>query len=298
MTARLEFVVGLWRLSRPDQLLLIVWLYVVGAAIAVTEEAAVELLSLTVGGVALLATAASVHYANEYADVAADARTDRTPFSGGSGVIADGILPRSAARDATVVAGAAGGIVGVIAMASGVLTVTAIGLLGAIGVLGWAYSIGPALSRRGLGELDNVLLGGLLLPLYGATVLEGASLTVVLAVLPFCLLVVPNLFATHWADRKADAAVGKRTLAVRWSRRRLQIVHAAFSAMFPVALLALWGWVLPPVVVLAGLPVVPISAVAVYRFTRQHSPAPSVIAMVTCAVLQGLAWLWLAISPA
>jgi len=33
---------------------------------------------------ALLATAASVHYANEYADHRTDALTDRTPVSGGS----------------------------------------------------------------------------------------------------------------------------------------------------------------------------------------------------------------------
>lgn len=283
-------------MSRPDQLLLIAWLYGVGITIAVVESASVQSRPAVVGAAALLVTAASVHYANEYADVETDRLTEQTRFSGGSGVLAAGTLSRSVAWTATVVTGVVGIALALGGVAVGLVPWSALALLLAIAVLGWAYSLGPALARRGVGELDNTILGGILLPLYGAAIVDGASVQVALAVVPFTLLIVPNLLATHWADREADAAVGKRTLAVRLSRRQLQFTHALFSAAFPVAVLALWDWVLPTLVVVASLPVLPISAVAVYWFTRRHSPAPSVIAMVACAVLQGFAWLWLAVG--
>lgn len=283
-------------MSRPDQLLLIAWLYSVGITIAVVEGASFQLRPAVAGGIALLVTAASVHYANEYADVETDRLTEQTRFSGGSGVLAAGVLPRSAAWNATVVTGVVGIALALGGVAAGLVTRSALALLLAIAVLGWAYSLGPALARRGVGELDNTALGGILLPLYGAAVVGDASVRVALAVVPFTLLIVPNLLATHWADREADAAVGKRTLAVRLSRRQLRASHALFSAAFPVAVVALWGWVLPTPVVLASVPVLPISAIAIFWFTRRHSPAPSVIAMVACAVLQGFAWLWLAVG--
>lgn len=56
--------------------------------------------------------------------------------------------------------------------------------------------------------------GGIALPLYGAAVVATPT-PVALALVPHTLLVGCNLLATHWADREADAAVGKRTLAVR-----------------------------------------------------------------------------------
>ena len=281
---------GLWAMSRPSQLLLIVWVYVLGALIAVATGAPIDGTALALGLTALLPTAASVHYVNEYADVAADQLTERTPFSGGSGALVGTDLPRSLAWRATIGAGLLGVAVAAVSVGTGVVPPIAAALLVAIAVLGWAYSVGPALSRRGLGELDNTLLGGLFLPLYGAAVLGGATPEVALAVVPFCLLVFPNLLATQWADRRADAAVGKTTLAVRWSRRRLRALHAGCSLAYPLSVLALWEWVLPTPVVLASLAVVPLIGWATLRFTQQRSPAPSVIAMVACAVLQGIAW--------
>jgi len=64
--------------SRPAQLLLIVGVYLLGATIAVANGASPAPRPLLLGGLPLVVLAASVHYANEYADYETDARTERT----------------------------------------------------------------------------------------------------------------------------------------------------------------------------------------------------------------------------
>jgi hypothetical protein len=69
----------------------------------------------------------------------------------------------------------------------------------ALGTLfGWMYSLKPlALGWRGLGELDNAVLGGLLLPFYGYVVQAGTvDVGVILALLPFGASAFVNLLAT------------------------------------------------------------------------------------------------------
>ncbi|MDG5778455.1 prenyltransferase [Haloarculaceae archaeon H-GB1-1] len=145
-----------------------------------------------------------------------------------------------------------------------------------------------------LGELDNAALGGLLLPVYGASVLDDPLLTTALAVVPFFLVVLLNLIATQWPDREADAAVGKRTFAVRWSARRLRRSYVALAILAFGSLFALHPTILPTPVVLASLPVAPLTAWAASCYTSRHVPLPSVAAMVSLAVLQLLAWAWVA----
>jgi 1,4-dihydroxy-2-naphthoate octaprenyltransferase len=295
---------ALWTTSRPDQLLLVVVVYALGAVIAVARGAALDPVAALAGLAALLPTAASVHYANEYADYETDALTERTPFSGGSGGLHAANLPRRLARDATLATGALGAVVTVSLQLAGALPSVAGVVLAAIAVLGWGYSLPPvALAWRGLGELDNAVLGGLLLPQYGAVVLAGVLDPVVcLAVLPFAALVFVNLLATQWPDRRADAAVGKRTLPTRWSPRCLRAAYLAGVAVAFGSLAVLWGRVLPTAVVAATLLALPFVAWGAVTYTRDERPVPSVAAMVVAAMAQLLSWaavagLWGRLAP-
>ncbi|NIS35092.1 MAG: prenyltransferase, partial [Actinobacteria bacterium] len=101
--------------------------------------------------------------------------------------------------------------------------VPAIGVLVVGAVFGWQYSLPPlALAWRGVGEVDNAALGGLVLPAYGFAVAAGTvTVDALLATVPFATVVFLNLLDTTWPDRAADAAVGKRTLATRWPAGRL-----------------------------------------------------------------------------
>lgn len=284
--------------SRPSQLLLIVGVYLFGALVAVAKGASHSTTTLVLGAVPLLLVSASIHYANEYADYETDALTDRTPFSGGSGALHETGLSRTVPLTAGLVSVTAGTLTAVVLALAGWLTLPAVVLLAAATVVGWQYSVGPLrLAWCGWGEVTNAVLGGLALPVYGAAVLGGPLPTVALASVPFFLVVLLNLFATQWPDREADAAVGKRTLAVRWPRRRLRTAYALVGLGAGATLSVLYvrtpgPGVLPGEVVLASLAVVPLLVWGAWGYTRRHVPWPTVSAMVSLLGLQALAWLW------
>jgi 1,4-dihydroxy-2-naphthoate octaprenyltransferase len=290
-------LVALWRMSRPAQLALIALVYALGVAMAFGRGAETEAGAVAVGLAALLPTAASVHYANEYADAETDALTDRTPFSGGSGALVESGLPRSLALRAAVASGA----VGVALLVAGVAPVGG-RMLGAVpaavlvGILlaGWQYSVRPLrLAWNGLGEATNAALGGVALPLYGfAVVTGGVTVAAALATLPFALVVFVNLLETQWPDRRADAAVGKDTLATRWSADRLRLAYGlgGLTAAGSAVALALSGDVFPRLVALGTvLPMVGLVP-GYYRFTRRETPLPAVVTMVLVAAGSTVGW--------
>jgi 1,4-dihydroxy-2-naphthoate octaprenyltransferase len=277
--------------SRPAQLLLVGGVYLLGVKIAGASGGTPTPRAVALGAVPLFALAASIHYANEYADHETDALTDRTPFSGGSGALAETGTSRALVGRLAVVALAAGVVATAGVAAAGVLDSRGVGVLGVATALGWQYSVGPLrLAWRGWGELTNAALGGLALPVYGGAVAGGPLDRVALASIPLFFLVLLNLFATQWPDRHADAAVGKRTLAVRWPAERLRRVYALVAALAAASLLVLHPGVLPTPVALASLPVAPLVGYGAAGYTERRIPWPTVTAMVALAALQFAGW--------
>jgi len=292
--------------SRPPQLLLIAGVYALGTKIALANGGQTTTTGFVAGLVALLPVAASVHYINEYADYETDALTDRTPFSGGSGALQETGLPRTVTLRAATLSLVFGAALTALFLLTDTLSLDAAGLLAVIAVLGWQYSVPPlALIRHGIGELDNAVLGGLVLPIYGAAVVGGELPTVALAVVPFTLVVFLNLLEVHWPDREADAAAGKRTLVVRWPPARLRTTYAVVAVTAAVALLVLTPlgvWQNSPVptpipvpVAAASFAVAPLVVWGWLGYTKRRLPWPSVAAMVGLAAVQFLAWCWVAL---
>jgi 1,4-dihydroxy-2-naphthoate octaprenyltransferase len=275
---------------------LIALVYALGVGMARTLTApAISWRAVEVGGALLLPVVLAVHWANEYADVETDRLTERTPFSGGSGAVERTGVGRELLARAAGVAMLLGIAGAVAARLTGLVSVTALALLLTIAVAGLAYSLPPAaLVRRGVGELTNAVLGGVLLPLYGVAVAGRVTAVALLAVVPFTLLVGCNLLATHWPDREADAAVGKRTLAVRWSPRGLRRAYWLLVAVAVLLTIVLVGRVLPISVVAAQVLALPPLLWGGVVLTRQRSPFPAVSAMVVHAGASTVAWWWLA----
>ena len=294
----------LWTAARPSQLALIVLVYALGIGMktarrgqamadpwAVLTEPAVG-----VATVAVVAVSIGVHYANEYADVETDRRTERTPFSGGSGALERSGLGRGHLARASATAVAAGIGAAVWGIATGRLSTMVGILLGVIAVLGLGYSLPPgAFIRRGVGELVNAVLGGLVLPAYGAATVGVLATADVVAMLPFSCLVGCNLLATHWPDRHADASVGKSTLAVRLSPGQLRALYWTLAGVASLVTVAVLGMSLPRAVAAGQLTAIPLVLWGGLVLTRQRSPFPAVAAMVWYAVVTTAAWWWLAV---
>jgi 1,4-dihydroxy-2-naphthoate octaprenyltransferase len=101
-----------------------------------------------------------------------------------------------------------------------------------------------------------------------------------------------NLLETQWPDRRADAAVGKDTLATRWSADRLRLAYGlgGLTAAGSAVALALSGDVFPRLVALGTvLPMVGLVP-GYYRFTRRETPLPAVVTMVLVAAGSTVGW--------
>lgn len=294
VTTRLRAVAAM---TRPDQLALVVVVYLMGVARAAAAGSPPGRVTVVWGALALVPAAASVHLVNEYADVETDALTTRTRFSGGSGALVDSGLPRSLALRAAAGALALAVVATVAAVTVGSVPTTAAALVAVIVVFGWQYSVPPlALAWNGLGEVDNAALGGVVLPAYGvAVVADALTLVGIAPFLPLGVLVVGNLLATTWPDRAADAAVGKETLATRWSPARLRLVHRSTLALGFLGLLALTALgVVPLVVAGASILAAPLAVWAALRYTRDESPVPTVLTMVVFVAGQVVGWTYAA----
>lgn len=204
-------MIALLRLMRPHFLLGGALLFALG----VTTAGGVSPTAYVLGQTMVSAIQLTAHVVNEYADAAADAAVrNRTWFSGGSGVIADGPVGRhTALRVAWVTSGVSLVAIGLVAARSP--------LAGAIGTaalaVAWAYSIDPIrLLGTGTGEVVTTLVVAAGVPLTGALA-DGGPVTGELwwaigVLLPTHL---GMMLGFELPDLESDRDAGKRVLAVR-----------------------------------------------------------------------------------
>lgn len=289
-----------FRMSRPDQLLLITAVFGWGVLVALTlPESRFDPALIMAGLLPLLFVSASIHYANEYADYETDALTVRTPFSGGSGALRDYDASPKTALTAAWVTLLIGLMFAVALYVIGSLpfVVLPILTLGAFG--GWMYSLGPlALGWRGWGEVTNAFLGGMLLPVMGYAVLSArVDWRIILLTLPFALLTFDNLLATTWSDKSADQQVGKYTLATQWTTGRLRKIYLLAWAGASLVLVLSHDRFLPAPICWACALILPTVIWADRSYTRKHSPFPSVLVMVLFLFIQLAGWTAMIMLP-
>lgn len=282
-----------YEMSRPKQLCIMSVLYVLGVAAGHPAGASPPVGTVVLGGFLLLLAGASINYVNEYADFESDRRTERTSFSGGSGALVERDLAPAIGLQAAIAALAACTGVTAVTVLAGLLEPAAAVALAAFLLLGWEYSVWPlAFAWRGLGELDNAVAGGLVLPVYGyAVVTGGADLDLVAAFLPTTAFLFLTLLATTWPDRQADARAGKATLATRLSPDRLRLLYGVWLAVAAVLVVGLPRAALPDPVRLGAAASLVAFAYAYTQYTRANSPTPTVLAMVLGVCLQTVGWL-------
>jgi 1,4-dihydroxy-2-naphthoate octaprenyltransferase len=279
-------------MSRPVILSSAVLAFALGAAMGYHERgelpAGPALLELAL---TLLANLAA-HFADEYADADTDALARHTGVSGGSGALAAGLATPSLALGAAAATAALCLALAGWAAAAGALPAVCLWYVAAGLAGGWAYSMPPlALERRGLGELANALLGGLLIPLMGYAAVAGPPPPAAhLALAPVVAAVLANLVDVHWADRAADAAVGKRTLAVLLGPRVAWLQRAWLALAYGLPPLLAAAGVVPWPVAWATLATLPVGFWAALQLGRTRLPVGGPAAMTAIMVAQSLAY--------
>ena len=284
---------GIVRMARPLILLSTFSSWFLGVAIAYGSGYEFSWISFASGLIVMLLVSSSIHLVNEYADYETDALTRRTAYSGGSGVLPSGLVPRIWVMNVAIILAVSGLLFQGAAILVGLHPPEAlvIALVGPAG--GWVYSLPPRLAWRGLGEIWNTLMGAWLLPYFGFVQLSRSLAPwVLVAILPVTFFAFNNLLAITWPDREADAVVGKNTLATRLTPRTLTALHGS-CILLSFAGLTLSG--LPPLVVRSSLIAYPVMALGWYTYTRREVSKSTIWALYLLIVAQTLAWFYLGI---
>ena len=148
--------------------------------------------------------------------------------------------------------------------------------LGAAGALLSVFYTAPPLKlvHRGLGEIDVFLGFGPIMAL-GAYFVQAQEfdLEPLLASIPVGILIALVLYVNEVPDRPADAAAGKRTLPVRFSKEAIINGYAAAVALTfaLIVVFAVAGWIVrPAIIAVAAAPL----ALPVYRALKSSYDQP------------------------
>jgi len=230
---------------------------------------------------ATLVAGAAIHIglnvANDVFDAlsgADEANVRPTQFSGGSRVIQRGIVPLQRMIAISAAGYIVGGALGLyLVIETGSLTLLAIGVAGVL--LSIFYTAPPLrLVHRGLGEITTAVGFGPIMVL-GAYVVQTGELAwePFVASIPVAILIALVLYVNEIPDRPSDAAVGKRTLPVRWSRETVIRVFLGGSVgAFAVVVTGVAAGLLPlaTLIALAALPL----AIQVHAGIRKYYESP------------------------
>jgi 1,4-dihydroxy-2-naphthoate octaprenyltransferase len=186
--------------------------------------------------VAMLAVHIAVNALNEASDyrTGIDLKTQRTPFSGGSGTLPGGRLSYGKAVATGLVGGAIGVVVGLYFLTVIGWPLVPILAVGAVAV--FAYT--DVLARSNVGETFAGLgLGAL--PVLGTALVQTGSYdsVAIAASLPAFFMTFNLLLLNEFPDETADREGGRRNLVLLLGRRKAARLYALFGALVPVSII-------------------------------------------------------------
>jgi len=206
------------RMSRPLFLLGGILVYALGVGIARYLGNPIDWELYLQGQAWVTMLQLSAQYLNEYYDAPGDlGNPNRTAFSGGSGAVDEGKLPRSAALLATagclaVTASLTVVLINTQRLAAPTVLVMALCFLGA-----FFYSAPPLrLASSGYGELTTSIIVANLVPAFAFLLQEGnLHRLVAMTTFPLTALHLSMMLAFELPDYASDIKLEKRTLLVR-----------------------------------------------------------------------------------
>lgn len=254
-------VVAFIRLSRIKFLIGGVLGVALGTLVARFEGTRVDLHTVGIAQLAITSFQLMTHYSNDYFDRDCDVLAVRTPFSGGSGVLARNELTPAVALAASLCCLLAGTIALVMFGMHGNTTAVFIGCT--IAALAWSYSSPPMrLLARGFGEVATALVVGSLVALFAFAAQTGRLDAVAVAsTIPAACAMFIMMICVQIPDFAADSATGKRNLIVRLGTGAALPLVAVAAAMLVAGAAVAWLAGAPWLFAAAGLPPAALSMV-------------------------------------
>lgn len=270
MTAKLLLFL---RLSRPFFLLVGFALYALGVGIARFLGHPIDWSLYLLGQLWVSAIQLSTHYLNEYFDMDGDAgNRNRTPFTGGSGVLGDGegqlpanVALLAAASSLTVLALATFGLARFSVLNPIIMLLMFFGFLSA-----FFYSVPPIrLASTGFGELSASILLANLVPAF-AFLLQTSELHRLLAMstFPLTALSMAAMLAFEFPDYASDLKFEKRTLLVRLGWQQGMLVHNLFMLSAYLLLAIAFSFGLPAAIALPPFLTLPLALLQIWYLHR------------------------------
>lgn len=193
-------------------------LYALGASISHHLGQSIEPSLYLLGQGLVLCTQMIAQYLNEYFDAVGDQNNpNRTPLSGGSGVLGSGGLRPHVALYASFGAFALLASLATMLVMRGDAAPVSWLILGLGLLISIAYSVPPLrLVSSGYGELVASILVAGLVPSFGYALQAGKlHILLALATIPLIFIHLAMLIALQFPDHTADFQSGKKTLTVR-----------------------------------------------------------------------------------
>ncbi len=258
-------------LSRPLFLVGAALLYALGVGIAHYLGNSIDWGLYFLGQAWVTLLQLSTHYLNEYYNAPADMNNPhRTPFSGGSGAIGPGKLPRRVALMAALGCLAVLASLTVLMIAQTRLSPQAI-LIMVVAFFGaFFYSTPPLqLESSGYGEMITAFLVSFLVPAY-AFVLQTGELhrLVAMSTFPLFAINLAMLLTFELPDYATDLKYEKKTLLVRLGWQAGMSLHniLVLTAFLLVGLATLFG--MPSFVILPALLPLPFGLLQIWQMRR------------------------------
>ncbi len=259
------------RLARPHFLLGGILLFALGVGISKYLGTPINWEIYLVGQIWGTLLQLSTHFLNEYFDVEADkSNPNRTIFSGGSGALGPGKLPRAAA-----LWGAIGSLAVVASMTVLVLTVArpspeAILFMVLIFLGSLFYAVPPIqLESTGYGELTTSILVANLVPAFAFTLQTGSlHRLVAMATFPLTFQHLAMLLSFELPDYSTDLRYGKRTLMVRLGWQAGMRLHNLLIIFAYLVLGVATFLGLPPLIALPAFITLPLGLLQIWNMNR------------------------------
>jgi 1,4-dihydroxy-2-naphthoate octaprenyltransferase len=217
---------------------------------------------------------------NEYFDYEQDTKEPEeslTPFSGGSRVLQEGLIPRRSALLAGFLHLVLVILIGIFLAVSRSLLILPLGLWG---VFTAYFYISPPVSMgsRGIGELLAGLNCGPLMALGSYLVQVGTfSWSPILATLAPGFLLGSLLWICELPDMETDRQFGKRTLIVRMGKEKAASLYPVFLALTYISLIGAIAVKILPISALLALLTLPLAVRIARIVARHHSNTASLI---------------------